>query len=64
MKIGLEVHVQLPTRSKLFCSCSTSGDEVNSSVCPICLGFPGSRPRLNRKALEMGANIVSYAFQN
>ncbi len=60
MRIGLEVHVQLPTRSKLFCSCSTSGDEVNSSVCPICLGFPGSRPRLNRKALEMGVSIAKF----
>ena len=60
MKIGLEVHVQLPTRSKLFCSCSTIGDEVNASVCPICLGFPGSRPMLNRKALEMGISIAKF----
>ena len=42
MKIGLEVHVALPTRSKLFCSCSTEGAEPNSSICPICMGFPGS----------------------
>ena len=60
MKIGLEIHIQLPTRSKLFCSCSTAGDEVNSSVCPICLGFPGSRPMLNRRALEMGVSIAKF----
>ena len=60
MKIGLEIHIQLPTRTKLFCSCSTAGDEVNSSVCPICLGFPGSRPMLNRRALEMGASIAKF----
>ena len=60
MKIGLEIHIQLPTRTKLFCSCSTSGDEVNSSVCPICLGFPGSRPMLNRRALEMGVSIAKF----
>ncbi len=60
MKIGLEIHIQLPTRTKLFCSCSTAGDEVNSSVCPICLGFPGSRPMLNRRALEMGISIAKF----
>lgn len=60
MKIGLEIHVQLPTRSKLFCSCSTSSDSPNSSICPVCLGFPGSRPRLNRRALEMGVLIAKY----
>ena len=60
MKIGLEIHIQLPTRTKLFCSCSTTGDEVNSSVCPICLGFPGARPTLNRRALEMGVAIAKF----
>ena len=60
VKIGLEIHVQLPTRSKLFCSCSTSAEEPNSSICPTCLGFPGSRPVLNRKALEMGVQIARY----
>ena len=60
MKIGLEIHVQLPTRSKLFCSCSTGGGEPNSMVCPICLGFPGSRPSLNRRALEMGILITKF----
>ena len=60
MKIGLEVHVQLPTKSKLFCSCSTSAEEPNSSICPTCLGFPGSRPCLNRRALEMGVEIARF----
>jgi len=60
MKIGLEVHIQLPTRSKLFCTCSTGGEEPNSSVCPICLGFPGSKPSLNRRALEMGISIAKF----
>jgi aspartyl-tRNA(Asn)/glutamyl-tRNA(Gln) amidotransferase subunit B len=60
MKIGLEIHVQLPTRSKLFCSCPTTADEPNSSVCPTCLGFPGSRPVLNRRALEMAVQIARF----
>ncbi len=60
MKIGLEIHLQLPTSSKLFCSCSTSANEPNDSICPICLGFPGSRPRLNRKALQMCLLITKF----
>jgi aspartyl-tRNA(Asn)/glutamyl-tRNA(Gln) amidotransferase subunit B len=58
MRIGLEVHVQLPTASKLFCSCPTSASEPNIAVCPTCLGMPGSRPSLNRRALEMGLMIA------
>jgi len=51
--IGLEVHVQLSTRSKLFCSCSTTfGSDPNSQVCPVCLGMPGVLPVMNRKAFE------------
>ena len=52
--IGLEVHVQLLTKTKIFCSCSTRfGDPPNSNVCPVCLGLPGTLPVLNRRAVEM-----------
>ncbi|MBQ8179564.1 MAG: Asp-tRNA(Asn)/Glu-tRNA(Gln) amidotransferase subunit GatB [Candidatus Methanomethylophilaceae archaeon] len=59
MKIGLEIHVQLPTRSKMFCSCPTTDAEApNTHVCPTCLGMPGSRPVLNRKVLEYGIMLA------
>src|SRR5215831_1445179 len=52
--IGLEVHVQLLTNSKIFCASSTRfGDPPNSNVCPVCLGLPGSLPVLNKRAVEM-----------
>ncbi len=52
--IGLEVHAQLKTASKVFCACSTRfGDPPNTNVCPVCLGLPGTLPVLNRRALEL-----------
>lgn len=53
--IGLEVHVQLKTRTKLFCRCTTEfGRPPNTQVCPVCLGLPGSLPVMNRQAFELG----------
>src|SRR5437773_8292963 len=60
--IGLEVHVQLKTATKIFCSCSTRfGDAPNSNTCPVCLGLPGSLPVLNRRAVELALQ-ASFAL--
>src|SRR3990167_7774596 len=54
--IGLEIHVQLKTKSKLFCGCDNRGEDAppNTTVCPICMGHPGTLPVLNKQALEFG----------
>ena len=56
--MGLEVHAELNTRTKLFCGCLNAfGDEPNTNVCPVCLGLPGSLPVLNRHAVELAMRI-------
>ena len=53
MTVGLEVHIELKTESKIFCSCPTVfGAEPNTQICPICMGLPGAMPSLNRKVVE------------
>ena len=57
MVIGLEVHCELKTKTKIFCSCPTTfGAAPNTHVCPVCLGLPGTLPVLNRK-------VVDYAIK-
>jgi aspartyl-tRNA(Asn)/glutamyl-tRNA(Gln) amidotransferase subunit B len=57
--IGLEIHVQLKTRTKMFCSCAVAfGGEPNTRVCPICLGHPGSLPVTNERAVEYATRIA------
>jgi len=57
--IGLEIHAELKTRSKMFCSCDASfGGEPNTKTCPVCLGHPGVLPVLNRRAVELATRLA------
>jgi aspartyl-tRNA(Asn)/glutamyl-tRNA(Gln) amidotransferase subunit B len=58
--IGLEIHVQLSTKTKMFCGCSTSyGDEPNTHTCPVCLGHPGTLPTMNEQAIRYALMIAA-----
>ena len=60
--IGLEIHVQLKTRTKMFCGCEVSfGDPPNTHTCPTCLGLPGPLPVVNERAVQFGI-MIGLAF--
>lgn len=57
--IGLEIHIRLNTQTKVFCSCKASyGDEPNTNICPVCMGYPGCLPSLNEEAMRMGYAVA------
>ena len=59
IKIGLEVHVQLDTKSKIFCGCSTKNvEEPNTNCCPTCIGMPGSKPVFNLEVLKQALKVA------
>jgi len=59
MKIGLECHIQLSTNTKLFCGCPNRfSADANTQVCDYCIGLPGTKPRLNKKAVDYALKIA------
>lgn len=57
--IGLEIHIHLDTETKMFCGCRAGyGDEENTNICPVCMGFPGVLPAVNERALELGYRVA------
>ncbi len=57
--VGLEIHIQLLTETKVFCTCRANfGDEPNTNVCPVCMGYPGVLPTLNEQAIEMAYTVA------
>ena len=59
--VGLEVHAELNTKSKIYCNCRNAfGLEVNTQVCPVCMGMPGTLPTLNEKVVEYAIKMGRY----
>ncbi|MCK5106467.1 MAG: Asp-tRNA(Asn)/Glu-tRNA(Gln) amidotransferase GatCAB subunit B, partial [Elusimicrobiales bacterium] len=58
--IGLEIHLQLKTKTKMFCACAQTSQEAkaNSSICPVCTSQPGALPVINKKAVELGSKAA------
>ena len=63
--VGLEVHAELNTQTKIYCSCKNSfGSEVNSNCCPVCTGMPGSLPVLNEKVVDYAIRMGHAGLQD